>query len=542
VFSKMLKPESPCLISGGEFVTLGKSVGRGDDLVRPVVFRVEIHHVQPSPSNKLIDLTRSASSERQLSPTVKLNPLKSSGRYGLNDTSSSSSDEMSSSYMNDNSSDIEDNPGTPPEDRCAPLLDSTHSSSHLGHALEVLRGLVPPVHPPVPQRSQSTSREHSPFPPFYLPPLIQSSDKASDISDWNKLYADELDEVNKSRSNSPMDLASPSPDPSDFNHVSTSEPNVVGAWPNSPRSVSSLYVECRTTTPLADEASNAPVQMPREESSVPIAPQKHVADSNMAYDTCPLQELFTLRETEVTTLKASLNDLKADVSNLRLRQDETKLHVSAEVGGLAGKLTDLENRFKNLEASVVDAEQISGVNAMDVQMDIMGLQGGLSKLQDDFKSFMEVVEVQRKEVESLGDRQDVKDSINTLHQLVAEMKTLCDKTHQRVNTELDNVKAARLKAMVSVQELVAKSAQSLNPAPKSLKRKRDDADDNGEAGQEDICDLADTASAGSTTRLGADGIAVPVRKRKRGIASKLFRTATAVTLGAIVTWSALAYS
>lgn len=93
------------------------------------------------------------------------------------------------------------------------------------------------------------------------------------------------------------------------------------------------------------------------------------------------------------------------------------------------------------------------------------------------------------------------------------------------------------------------SMQPQSPAPKLLKRKRDNGDDNGDGGQENICDqaittrtLADTASAGSTTRLGADGIAVPVRKRKRGIASKLFRSATAVTLGAIVTWSVLAYS
>jgi len=107
------------------------------------------------------------------------------------------------------------------------------------------------------------------------------------------------------------------------------------------------------------------------------------------------------------------------VSNLQLRQDETKLHVGTEVGGLAGKLTDSENRFKNLETRVINAGQISGVNAMNVQTDILELQFGLSKLQDDFKSYMEVVEVQRKEVESLGDRQDVKDSINTLRQLVA---------------------------------------------------------------------------------------------------------------------------
>lgn len=40
------------------------------------------------------------------------------------------------------------------------------------------------------------------------------------------------------------------------------------------------------------------------------------------------------------------------------------------------------------------------------------------------------------------------------------MKTSCDQTHQRVTTELDNVKAAHLKAMANIQELVDKSAQS----------------------------------------------------------------------------------
>jgi hypothetical protein len=333
-FSRMLKPESPCLLSGGEFVTLGKSVGRGDDMVRPVVFRVEIHHALSSPLNKLIDLTRSASSERQLSPFFK---LKSSGRYGLKDTSSSSSDEMSSSYINDNSSDIEDNAGSAtPQDRYPSLLDSTHTASHIGHALELLKGLVPPVHPPVLRRSQSTSREHSPLfvfppidmpawysshhrprlptsPPFDLPPLIQPSDKTSEISDWNKLYTEGHDDdlIDKSRSNSPMDLASPSPDPSDFNHVSASEPNVVGAWPNSPRaspvpSVSSLYVECGTTAPFVDEASNAPIQMLREESPALVSPQEPMDESNDH----PLPDVFGEQEAELASLKVSLDDMK----------------------------------------------------------------------------------------------------------------------------------------------------------------------------------------------------------------------------------------
>lgn len=91
---------------------------------------------------------------------------------------------------------------------------------------------------------------------------------------------------------------------------------------------------------------------------------------------------------------------------------------------------------------------------------------------------------------------------------------------------------------------------SLLHVQKSLKRRRDDGDDSGVNGEENKLDqaiptpvMADTASRDSTIRPGADEVAVPARKRaRRGIASKIFRTATAVTLGAVVTWSALAYS
>lgn len=88
---------------------------------------------------------------------------------------------------------------------------------------------------------------------------------------------------------------------------------------------------------------------------------------------------------------------------------------------------------------------------------------------------------------------------------------------------------------------------SLLHVQKSLKRRRDDGEVNGEENKLDQAIptpvMADTASRDSTIRPGADEVAVPARKRaRRGIASKIFRTATAVTLGAVVTWSALAYS
>lgn len=107
------------------------------------------------------------------------------------------------------------------------------------------------------------------------------------------------------------------------------------------------------------------------------------------------------------------------MSNLQSRQDETKWHVNTQIGDLAGKLVNLEKQFKDLETRVINAEQISGVDAIDVQIDIQGLAGRLSRLQADFRSYTESAEIQRKEAESLCDRQDVKDSIETLRQLVA---------------------------------------------------------------------------------------------------------------------------
>ena len=103
----------------------------------------------------------------------------------------------------------------------------------------------------------------------------------------------------------------------------------------------------------------------------------------------------------------------------------------------------------------------------------------------------------------------------------------------------------------------------------SLKRKRDDTDENEEADeseQEEAVDIVDNVidltdkdkemvvdedvsvpftkaeflEAAARTNRQLDG--PPPRKRTRRIASVLAQTATAVTIGAVVTWSALAFS
>jgi hypothetical protein len=112
---------------------------------------------------------------------------------------------------------------------------------------------------------------------------------------------------------------------------------------------------------------------------------------------------------------------------------------------------------------------------------------------------------------------------------------------------------------------------SQTPVLLSLKRKRDDTDENEEVDEsentqqqavdiaDDVIDLtnqdkdmvvdegvsvpftkAEFLEAAARTNRQLDG--PPPRKRTRQIASVLAQTVTAVTIGAVVTWSALAFS
>ena len=118
---------------------------------------------------------------------------------------------------------------------------------------------------------------------------------------------------------------------------------------------------------------------------------------------------------------------------------------------------------------------------------------------------------------------------------------------------------------------------SQSPALLSLKRKRDDTDENEKADESEQHEAVDIVVDNVIDLTGNDGdkdmvldddeediVVVPLtkaeflesgtrtnnrqldgsppRKRTRRIASVLAQTATAVTIGAVVTWSALAFS
>jgi len=148
--SRILKPETPTQLADGDVLTFGKSVGKNNKCVRPVVARVQLTHApRPEPSFKPItsivahhiDLTKSPPPRRS-----------NSGRFGVYVPASFSDQEEEESSHD---SDIEELPFSFPASgpNALPLKSHNNSNlevsdSHLNHNYEVLRHLFTPAHVP----------------------------------------------------------------------------------------------------------------------------------------------------------------------------------------------------------------------------------------------------------------------------------------------------------------------------------------------------------------------------------------------------------
>ena len=245
--SRPLKPESPTLLGDGDIVTFGKSVGKNEECVKPVVTRIEL----------LYNSTRSTSPIKPLvvpcnsSPSSDKSSVKSnSGRYGINDTSSSSSSDESS-FNSGLYSDIEEIPAPTPSS--SKQIASQNPSSTSSNTASLLKRLLPPSHSPgaprrdfLPSLSEIVEKPFahvsmffSSFGPESVPtsPNGCSYSRLAPIPDLERSVSPlafagseflqvgfdasqhDIYEISdhvasdKSRSNSPMDLASPSPSP-----------------------------------------------------------------------------------------------------------------------------------------------------------------------------------------------------------------------------------------------------------------------------------------------------------------------------------------
>jgi len=107
----------------------------------------------------------------------------------------------------------------------------------------------------------------------------------------------------------------------------------------------------------------------------------------------------------------------------------------------------------------------------------------------------------------------------TLNALLEEMRVFREQTSKQITEEVEALKAAREDALETIKDL---TAQVQAQTSSSLKRKRSDNATDEEQNEQDL----------------------PPRKikRRRRIVSKVLRTAGVFTVGAVATWSALAFS
>lgn len=160
----MLEPELPMILSDGDVITFGKTVGRNEECVRPVVVRVELLR---NPTTGVF---------RPLFVPSPASDKASSGRYGIY-VSSGSSDEMQESDMDEGDT---------------TRADVSVIATGATKVLDAMRNMtLPPL-----GYVCGSLRDALPYPAF---------------SPWVNLPS--LKEVlqTKSRSHSPMDLESPPP-------------------------------------------------------------------------------------------------------------------------------------------------------------------------------------------------------------------------------------------------------------------------------------------------------------------------------------------
>lgn len=664
-FSRPLKPETPTLLDDSDIVTFGKSVGKNEECVKPVVARIELlysgqNSTHPtSPIKPLVVPCNSSPS------SVKSSPKSNSGRYGINDTSSSSSDE--SSFNSGLYSDIEEIPAPTPSSS-KPVTSQNPSSSSTG---SFLKRLLPPSQLPAVQRRDflpslseiverplaHVSMFLSSFGPESVPtspggysysPLAPIPDLERSVSplafagsdflpvgfdaSQHDIYEISDHVASKSRSNSPMDLASPSPPcevipptssiqfpPLLIQPTSTKQPD-----PASDGSTSSNSSENNDVTPenavIVIESGagdgEAAAALPSASDNLPFS--LNIVESKDSAPTSAqmkkFEELLEKLQVEFETTFPSnvlrlIKIFQSDVSKLHSHRRKYKARFNSNVEVISGKLAQFDDRLAEVNAEYTSLfDQVESIHHFDIP-DLLTQVGTLQERVDDLPDPFSTPNLREFSPQPvLHEREDVKLNLQTLQSLVngmfilvgfedlitslfLEMQVLRETSRAQMAAELEAIKVMRETAMANIAEAQAQAAKasqvctntsevmieqrftsfdnSQTPVLLSLKRKRDDTDENEEVcnlqqgvdiAPVEVVDLTDqdimmdegvsvpstkldvlaAATGSATTHLQLD--APPPRKRARRIACVLAQTATAVTIGAVVTWSALAFS
>lgn len=460
-FSRTLKPEISTMLNDGDTLTFGKAVGKGDEWVKPVVARVHLLSANVQPLNPLTIPSPSSSDKSR----------SSSGRYGIHDSSSSSEDSYSS-Y-----SDIEEIP--PPtssqkaQPSCAPTdlglappsLDLAQATS----AYTAVKRLLSPAIRKLPSMGEIIGENLG---------FLDSSEKSQSIFNsflrHDGFYSSAYDPLRlnlfssrlNSRSNSPMDLSSPAQGivSREFPILPLSEVqeivNSPSHSPDKPESVASP-VDTENYLEVSESNLTPPVQAISEAQP----------PSNAVVPVTVSGEEKCASPTEITEVLQTLKQLEASVAKLQSSRRRYKTRFNSNVAFISRKLSEIDDKFAEVDAEYnVLCDQFDGVQ----HNDLPDLAGQVEELGENFDALLAQRDEHREkmpetfEFQRLEDREDVKTSIKTMHNLADEMRDVHDRTKTELSKELLEIRAMREEAMKDITrakaEIAASAATSTLPA------------------------------------------------------------------------------
>ncbi|KAH7886759.1 hypothetical protein F5I97DRAFT_1046410 [Phlebopus sp. FC_14] len=353
-----------------------------------------------------------------------------------------------------------------------------------------------------------------------------------------------INPTSNSRLHSPMEISTRSSSlPSEVQH---SEPAVIGAWPAS-----------RPQSPTSPTIDGEPQKIepptnfePRDDGTS----TDHVGESDPLSDSLP-HELINLRPPLFFPVGGPFSDsISADFGC-----NPSVPSSSADRHPIDGKLpehamNELRAAIKNAEERVVSLQEtVADVKSRQclAEDDIMDLQTHVDMLEPESDQLLSRINLAERNIASLSSLQsqvntlcnrldapeprtldaplsDVKACADALKALVSEMKVLRQDAEKRIDEKIDAISVARNEALSAITVEV----ESL----KSLKRKRCDDDDDSQYSRDNM----KAAVTVENSRTSPEVIRRP--KRAKTAVYTAARTAAAMAVGAIATWSALAFA
>lgn len=538
ITSKMLQPEVETTLADGDVVTFGKAVGQGATLVSPVTVRIEflrdILDMRDSPPWCLTPAEPSSPRPRKLS----------TGRYGLNSpisctsSPSHSSESLSSPSGSSNEavshseheSDIEEIPSWEELRSCVSSLRQDFPTDFLGGSLLGKMPSLGSLMQDICHKIVDPLDIDSPQP--WSPPAIATIASIDDDDAPSSII-----HLEDSRSHSPMELSTPSPSPPQ----APSEPEVVGAWPpsraDSPqpasrRSDESNRVKLPSMCSFGHMGSlelgsfeSFPERLPSLSSFPPFVP---LEDEPAIL--APIPVLPSIAEVQSDEPQVSGHDDHGDL------RDSIKT-IEGRVNALHSSVTDIKNRHALTEDDLYDLQH--QVDMLEPESDQLFARleaaedklSTLSDLQDQVSELQSKVDAESCD-NFASPTVDVKACADALNALVIEMKTLREETEKRVEERIQTIQIAKTEAL----SVIAAEVETF----KSLKRKHSEV----EVEVAPPVKMGIVVEEAPTTAAKLESPVEDYRhaKRPRRIVSSIAHTATAMAVGAVATWSALAFS